>query len=141
MQYICDAPAGTWFRVETEGEATLESQAMNHAVEKHFQQCHERASKSYVPPASSRGFEQKIGLKDHIQRVMPLFLTLRDGEGKALVTAMLPPNGRDDKTFRPIIVGPGNADPYVEHNESIRKLGKHYGLALDPLRCYPYRRG
>jgi hypothetical protein len=37
MRYVCDAPGGTtWFQIETQAEAALESQAMNHAVEKHF---------------------------------------------------------------------------------------------------------
>ena len=36
MQFVCDGPNGTWFRIETEGEAIKESQLMNHAVEKHF---------------------------------------------------------------------------------------------------------
>jgi hypothetical protein len=71
---------------------------------------------------------------------MPLFLTLRDPEGKGLVTAMLPPKGQSDRAFRPIIVGFGNSDPYPEHGDAIRKLGEHLGLTLDPARCYPYRR-
>jgi len=85
-------------------------------------------------------FEQEIGLKAHIQREMPLFLTLRDGEGNPLVTAMLPPSGPDDKSFRPIIVGIANADPYVEHADAIRALGQHFSLTLERGRCYPYRR-
>ena len=36
MRYVCDAPdTGAWFRIERQGEAALESQAMSHAVEKH----------------------------------------------------------------------------------------------------------
>ena len=46
---------------------------------------------------------------------MPIFLTLRDGEGTALVTAMLPPAGKDERAFRPIIVGASNSDPYPQH--------------------------
>lgn len=141
MQFVCDAPHGTWFRIETEGEAIQESQLMSHAVEKFFRQAMDNAAKSYVPPASSRPFEQKIGLKGHVQRVMPIFVTLRDGEGKGLATAMLPPGAKEDKAFRPIIVGVSNADPYPQYGEDIRALGRHYGLALDPVRCYPYRRG
>ena len=99
MQYVCDAPPKTWFRIETEGEATLESRTMSHAVEKYFKQAYEQAAKSYVPPRSAPYIEQNIGLKAHIQRVMPLFLTLRDAEGNALVTAMLPPGGRRDRSF------------------------------------------
>src|SRR5262245_60935381 len=140
MQYVCEAPQKTWFRIETAGEAALESQAMDHAVEKYFRQAYEQAAKTYVPPRSSRYIEQNIGLKAHVQKVMPLFLTLRDGEGKALVTAMLPPSGQDERAFRPIIVGFANSDPYSEHGAAIRALGDHFGYKLDPQRCYPYRR-
>ena len=142
MQYVCDGPSNkTWFRIETEAEAVLEARAMNHAVDKHFKMSYEQAAKSYVPPKTAAAFERSIGLKDHIKRVMPIFLTLRDREGKAHVTAMLPPGGRDDRNFRPIIVGPGNSDPYPQNVDDIRKLGQHYGLALDPARCFPYKRG
>jgi hypothetical protein len=113
---------------------------MDHAVEKYFRQAYEHAAACYVPPKSGRYIEQNIGLKAHVQRVMPLFLTLRDPEGKALVTAMLPPLGKDERSFKPIIVGFDNTDPYPEHGDAIRALGKHNGLALDPARCYPYRR-
>jgi hypothetical protein len=140
MHYVCDAPEGkTWFRLETEAEAIDESQTMHHAVEKFFRQEKAKAEQSFAPP--SRNFiEQEIGLKAHVQRVMPLFLTLRDGEGKALVTAMLPPVGQEDHGFRPIIVGAANSDPYPEHGAAIRALADHFGLNLDRARCYPYRR-
>jgi hypothetical protein len=141
MQYVCDAPPNTWFRIETQGEAALESQMMDHAVERYFRLEHEQATRSYVPPPALAAFEQNIGLKAHIQRSMPIFLTLRDREGTALVTAMLPPEGRDSGALRPIIVGIANSDPYPEYGEAIRILGQHYSLTLDPARCYPYRRG
>jgi prepilin-type N-terminal cleavage/methylation domain-containing protein len=83
---------------------------------------------TYVPPKARSYIEQNIGLKAHIQRAMPRFLTLRDGEGTALVTAMLPPEGQDERNFKPIIVGPDNSDPYLEHAEAIRKLGVKAGL-------------
>jgi hypothetical protein len=54
---------------------------------------------------------------------------------------MLPPVGKDERSFKPIIVGFDNSDPYPEHGSAIRVLGRHYGLTLDPARCYPYRRG
>lgn len=140
MQFVCDGSNGTWFRMETEGEAAQESQLMGHTVEKYFQQHSQDAARSFVPPATSRPFEQKIGLKAHVQKVMPLFLTLRDRDGAGLVTAMLPPAGRDEKSFRPIIVGQKNADPYLKYADDIKALGRHYGLTLDPARCFPYRR-
>jgi hypothetical protein len=49
-----------------------------------------------------------IGRAAHVRRAMPAFLTLRDGEGKALATAMLPRAGRDSLAPNPIVVGPGN---------------------------------
>jgi hypothetical protein len=140
MRYVCDATGGkTWFRIESEAEAVAESEMMRHAVEKHFRKEHDKAAQSFRP-VSKVYFEQEIGLKAHIQREMPLFLTLRDGEGNPLATAMLPPNGRDDRSFRPIIVGPGNADPYSEEGDAIRALAQHYSMTLDRARCYPYRR-
>src|SRR5216683_1576608 len=100
MRYVCDAPGGkTWFRIETEAEATTESDGMRHAVEKFFRKEQEKATQSFQP-ASTVYFEQEIGLKAHVQREMPLFLTLRDDEGNPLATAMLPPGGRDDRAFR-----------------------------------------
>ncbi|HVC50548.1 MAG TPA: hypothetical protein VND87_00855 [Stellaceae bacterium] len=140
MRYVCDAPGGkTWFRIETEGEAVAESETMHHAVEKYFRKEHERAAQTFQP-LSKVNFEQEIGMKAHIQRQMPLFLTLRDGDGTALATAMLPSGGRDDRSFRPIIVGPSNADPYDDQADAIRALGEHFGMTLDRTRCYPYRR-
>jgi hypothetical protein len=140
MRYVCDAPGDkTWFRIETEAEAVGESDTMRHAVEKYFREEQEKASLSFQP-MSKVNFEQEIGLKAHIQREMPLFLTLRDDEGNPLATAMLPPGGHDDRSFRPIIVGPSNADPYPEQGEAIRALAQHYGITLERARCYPYRR-
>jgi hypothetical protein len=127
--------------LDTEGEAIQESQLMNHAVEKHFRQAAEDAAKSFVPPASTWAFEQQIGLKSHVQKMMPIFVTLRDRDGTGLVTAMLPPAGKDQNSFRPIVVGPANADPYPKHGEDIKALATHYGLTLERSRCFPYRHG
>jgi len=141
MRYVCDAPGGrTWFRIETEAEAIAESDAMRHAVEKFFRKEREKAAQSYQP-ASKTFVEQEIGLKAHLQREMPVFLTLRDGDGNALVTAMLPPGGRDDRMFRSIVVGPSNGDPYPPHGDAIAALAVHLSVALERERCYPYRRG
>jgi len=140
MKFICDAPDGkTWFRIETEDEADRESALMDHAVAKHFRREREKAAGTYRP-TSSVLFEQNIGLEPHIQREMPLFLTLRDGEGDGFVTAMLPPGGKDDSAFKIIIVGKANADPYPGHKAAIEALGTHFGLTLDRDRCYPYER-
>lgn len=141
MKYVCDAPGDrTWFQLETEGEAAAESALMDHAVEKHFLREQVRATTSYQP-TSDIFIERDIGLKDHIARAMPLFLTLRDMDGKGLATAMLPPGGRDDAGFRIIIVGPKNADPYSAQADAIAALGEHFGLVLDRARCFPYVRG
>lgn len=140
MQFILDVPPKTWFRIETQGEAALESRLMRHAVERYFQEAHEAAAESYVPPANRRYIEQNIGLAAHVARSMPRFMTLRDAEGNGLATAMLPPDGETEDDFRPIIVGPDNSDPYPAHGEEIAALGQHLGMRLDPGRCYPYRR-
>ena len=141
MKYVCDAGAATWFRIETGGEATLESRVMNHAVDKYFQDAYDGALAAYVPPKSLAAVEQSIGRSAFIQKAMPLFMTLRDKDGAALVTAMLPPAGQDPKTFRPVVVGPSNADPYPAHGDAIMVLAKHMRMPLDPARCYPYKRG
>ena len=143
MRFVCDAAGQkTWFRIETEAEAARESELMRHAVEKHFRRAHEQASQAYRPTPGPF-VEQDIGRAAHVRRAMPVFLTLRDGEGNALATAMLPPEqaaGRDGPTVCPMVVGPGSGDPYPEHGEAIRDLGRHFGLALDRSRCYPYGR-
>ena len=140
MQYVCDANELTWFRFETAGEATLESRAMDHAVEKYFRQAYDEAVRSYKPPAAAPVMEQNIGLKAHVARAMPRFLTLRDKEGTALVTAMLPPDGKGTRAMCPVIVGRGNSDPYPEYGDAIEALARHVGFDLDRDDCFPYRR-
>ena len=141
MKYVCDAPRGrTWFRIENENEAAAESELMQHAVEKFYLRERERSRQSYKP-TSSIYIEQEIGLKAHLERDMPLFLTLRDQDGDGLVTAMLPPGGREERGFRVIVVGRANRDPYPDHGDAIQALARHYGLDLDRARCYPYVNG
>lgn len=136
MLYVCEAPKGrTWFRLETEAEAAEESRLMRHAVERHFVMTQRRARNSYV---QGPGLERDIGLKAHIARTMPVFLTLRAPDGAGLVTAMLPPGGKPLADFPVIIVGPENADPYADHADAIEALGRHYGVQLPRARCYPY---
>jgi len=136
MQFVCDAPKGrTWFRIETDIEAADESRLMRHAVEKHFLLARQRARRSYVP---GQGLERDIGLKSHLARSMPVFLTLRADDGAGLATAMLPPGAKDAPEFPYVIVGPENADPYADHADAIEALGRHYGLKLPRARCYPY---
>ena len=145
MRFVCDALGGkAWFQIETEAEAAKESELMRHAVDKHFRRAREQALLAYRP-ALGPYIEQDIGREAHVRRTMPVFLTLRDGEGNALATAMLPPQrqqaaGRNDVAVCPMVVGPGNGDPYPEHGDAIRALGRHFGLALDRGRCYPYGR-
>jgi len=139
MKYVCDAPGGrAWFRLETGAEADAEAALMRHAVDKHFRRFEAAARESYRAPKGGPKFEQDIGLRDHIGRSMPLFLTLRADDGEGLATAMLPPSGRNQVNFRIIIVGPDNGDPYAAQSDAIATLGKHYGLELKREACYPY---
>ena len=112
---------------------------MHHAVEKYFRRDREKAAASYQS-ANPRSIERDIGREAHIQRTMPLYLTLRDREGAALATAMLPAGGVEDAGFRIIIVASNNGDPYPAHGDTIEALGTHFGLALERERCYPYGR-
>jgi len=130
MQYVCDAPKGkAWFRIEMEGGAVHESRLMSHTVEKYFRREREKAVQSWRPERSN-AIERDIGLKAHVEREMPLFLTLRDREGNALTTAM-PPDGKDCGGFRIIIVAASNADPFPQQDAAIAALGAHFGLTLD----------
>jgi len=112
---------------------------MSHTVEKYFCREREKAVQSWRP-VWPNAIERDIGLEAHVQQEMPLFLTLRDREGNALATAMLPPGGKDRGGFRIIIVAASNADPYPEQDAAIAALGAHFGLTLDRHRCFPYGR-
>jgi hypothetical protein len=139
MRYVCDAPGGaTWFRFETEAEAEAEAALMRHAVDKYFRRFEAAARESYRAPAGAPTFEQSIGLKSHIARTMPLFLTLRAEDGAGLATAMLPPEGRNQVNFKTVIVGPENADPYVAYEPAILALARHFKLELPRETCFPY---
>lgn len=141
MRYICDATGGrTWFGIETEAEADAESALMAHAVVRYWRRARAEAVACYAPAPSTPAIERDIGLKAHIERTMPRFLTLRDDEGAGLATAMLPPEGAGAGDFRMIVVGPENADPYDGYADDIALLGKRLGLKLPRERCYPYGR-
>lgn len=139
MRYVCDAPGGaTWFRIETEAEAEAESALMRHAVDDYFRRYHGLARDSYRAPPGAASFEQEIGLKDYLARVMPIFLTLRADDGAGLATAMLPPGGRSHARLKSLIVGRRNADPYERHGPAIAALAAHFKLELKREDCYPY---
>jgi hypothetical protein len=135
MKFVCSSVDKTWFSMESEHEAAQESVLMDHAVEKYFCAAHARAKASYAP---GPGIERDIGLKAHIERNMPLFLTLRDGEGNGLATAMLPPGSAPDSSFPCIVVGPKNTDPYPQHADAIEALAQKFQISLPRQRCYPY---
>ena len=139
MRYVCDAPGGaTWFRIETESEAEAETGLMRHAVDKYYRRHDVAARESFRAPKGAATFEQAIGLKDHIAKAMPLFLTLRAADGEGLATAMLPPEGRNQVNFTIVIVGPENTDPYEAHEAAIEALAQHFGIELPREDCYPY---
>ncbi len=142
MKFVCDVlftdrPGRTWFALETESEALAETEAMHHAVHRFFQQAQAKAIASYKPIGVSF-IERDIGLRGHIARAMPIFLTLRADDGEPLATAMLPPGGEADANFRCIIVGPANADPYATQADAIEALGRRYGVELPRAKCFPY---
>src|SRR3954452_14052155 len=64
MRFVCDAPHGqAWFQIETEAEAALESDLMNHAVEKHFRQATSGsiAVGSGILILQLHGFDEAVG--------------------------------------------------------------------------------
>ncbi|HEY0106525.1 MAG TPA: hypothetical protein VGB91_10610 [Rhizomicrobium sp.] len=129
MQYVCDAPgAKTWFRIETEGEAMLEAAAMRHSLDHRFRHERETAIGSYRPPRLLSPIERDIGLAAHIGRTMPIFLTLRDRDGTALATAVLPQRG--DTAREPRVVGPGYDDAFSSQQDAIAALATHFGMTL-----------
>jgi hypothetical protein len=71
---------------------------------------------------------------------MPVFLTLRDWEGNALATAMLPPDGKDRGGSRIIIVAASNADPYPEQDAAIAALERISASNSIATVYFPYSR-
>lgn len=139
MRFVCNAPGGaTWFQLETEAEAEAEAALMRHAVDKHFRRFSAAAHESYRAPPGTATFEQSIGLKAHVARSMPLFLTLRADDGEGLASAMLPPLGRNQANFAIVIVGPLNSDPYAAHAAAISALAAHFNIDLLREACFPY---
>jgi hypothetical protein len=140
MKYVCDAPrARTWFRIETEEEACQESALMRHSMATRFRLEMDKARHSFRP-ASTVFVEAEIGLRAHLLREMPMFLTLRDADGAPLATAMLPQTVCQS-SVRSIILGKNNLDPYMTYADAIVALGKHLGRTLERARCYPYPPG
>jgi hypothetical protein len=143
MQYVCDAPGRkTWFRIESEDEAALESDVMRNMVEAQYRNERQVAAEAYKPAPRLRYIERDIALKAHLQRTMPIFLTLRDSEGTPLANAVLPPSGREQEQ-QSTVTGPGNADPFPAQGDAIRALEKHFGVAFhtqtfeyDQLLCW-----
>ena len=131
MLYVCDAPDRTvWFRIETESEAFFESLSTQGAVAVFFGAEHSRAISSYRPHPGLPFIERDIGLEAHIQRKMPLFLTLRDREGTVLATAILPPGGKENAGYPVFVWGAAGVDPYESHAKALEILEKRFGVAI-----------
>ena len=125
MRYVCDAPgARTWFRIETEEEACQESALMRHSMAQRFHLEMDKARQSFRP-VSAVFIEGEIGLKAHLLREMPLFLTLRDAEGAPLATAMLP-QAACPPSVRPIILGKGNIDPSMSYADAVFSRARRF---------------
>lgn len=138
MKYICDVPGGrTWFRLESEAEAERESARMQHGVAVRFHDERARAIRSYrAQSAASAG--GSLPLERHVRIAMPIFLSLRDREDAALVTAMLAHGSPDHPEAELVIVGKGDTDPYPDHGRAIAALSDRLGIDLDRARCFPF---
>ena len=119
MKYICDAPDGkTWFRLETEIDAEQESSLMDHCVVERFRRERARAIQN-CRRQSTMSVGQDVGLERQVRVKMPIFLTLRDRAGAALVTAVLAHGTYEEPGAAFLIVGKGNSDPYPDHSAAI----------------------
>ena len=116
------------------------SETMRHAVEKYFRKEQDKATQSFRP-ISKVYFEQEIGLKAHIQREMPLFLTLRDdGRHAARYRDAAARAGATTAAFARSSSGPAMPIPIRSRAMRFARSAQHYGMTLERARCYPYRR-
>ena len=131
MEYVCDAPGRkTWFRIESENEALVESETMRNSIEIQYESARRDAIRKYLPSPRLQSFERDIGLKAHLQRTMPMFLTLRDREGTPLANATLPPCGEYDGSYTGRVIGPNGTDALVSQADAVGALERHFGLAI-----------
>jgi len=130
MQYVCDAPGRrAWFRIETEGEATLEAQEMRHSLDYFFRHEHAAARRSYAPCDRLSFIERDIGLSAHLKRTMPIFLTLRERDGTPVASAILPQDP-DSETVAARVIGAGDCDAFRAEREALIALEAHLGKKL-----------
>ena len=130
MQYVCDAPGRrAWFRIETEGEASLEAQDMGHSLDYFFRHERDTATRAYAPLRTLSFIERDIGLSAHLTRTMPIFLTLRESDGTAVASALLPQDP-DQLSIAARVIGPGDNDAFREQREALQALEKHLGKKL-----------
>jgi len=135
MQYVCDAPGRkAWFRIETEGEAARESEEMRHSLDYFFRHERDAARKRYSPAGNVSFIERDIGLSSHLKRTMPIFLTLRESDGTAVASAILPQDP-ESESIAARVIGPGDCDAFRAQREALVALEQHLGK---PLRrqCY-----
>lgn len=126
MQFICEAPGQkTWFRIETEGEAVDDAEAMRHAMDYRFRHERQLAIRSYNPNTDARTAENGLGA--HLRRTMPIFLTLRGSDGLPLATAIVP---QIAGYYAANVVGPSYTDAYAREQDAIAALEAHLGRSL-----------
>ena len=132
MQYVCDAPGGkTWFRIETESEAAIEQIETHNPVEAFYRDERKSAVQSYRPAPRLAFIERDIALSAHLSQAMPIFLTLRDCDGTALATAVVPPQGKPNGRFQSVVVAPDCGDPFPAQGAAIAALEMQFGVRFD----------
>src|SRR5260221_546969 len=83
MQYICEAPPKTWFRIETVAEAGFESRAMEHAVERYFRQAYGHAA-PLDAEAGANDAAVEIGHHRLVHVVDPMGLLAQEAQAEIL---------------------------------------------------------
>ena len=126
MQYVCDAPGGKTCSGSRRSRGTPGIEMMRHVVEQSYRR--EQGEGRPFRPRSNVFFEQgPSGAHPPGDASLPDPPRCRRQRPR---DRQLPPRGREDRSFRTIIVGREN-DPYLQCADAIKTLARHYGIALD----------
>lgn len=134
MQIVLALPDGTtWHLLETQQECDQEGVVMHHHISMAFRmeslKVRAEYRESIIPEFQTQDAEERYEFRHR-----SLFFSLRNAEGKSLVSGMLP---RGTAVGDPVFVAYSNYDPYVEHEVAIVELGKLYGFDLSCGQAYP----
>jgi hypothetical protein len=127
-------PPKTWFRIETEAEAFQNRRPWTMRWRYFNRPGAGRCRLRSTGRAPRHRAEHR---PERTSERVPIFSPCATTRA-TLATAMLPPTGQTEREFRPCC---GTQPDPIRVYRGHQALGKHCGLTLDPVRCFPYRRG